>query len=137
MKIQPEKNTKLIEALNKLNPKYYPLIAFVLTAVVYAFALSITGVLGNGVFVLETGDMKAQHIPFIMQMGEVLKGNHSLWYSWNIGLGQSTIGSYAYYTFSPFNIFYWILGNKGIHLASALVIILKAATSALTFQRRT
>ncbi len=134
MSIKLEKSTRIDEYLNKLNPRYYPLYAFVLTAVVYTFALSVAGVLGNGVYVLETGDMKAQHIPFIMQMGEVLKGKHSLWYSWNIGLGQSSIGSYAYYTLSPFNVLYWILGNDRIHIASALVVVLKAATSALTFQ---
>lgn len=116
------------------NPKYFPLYAFVLTAVVYAVGLSLSGVLGNGVFILETGDMKSQIIPFIMQMGEVIRGKHNLWYSWNVGLGISSIGSYAYYAFSPFNIFYWILGNNGIHIASALIVVLKAATSALTFQ---
>lgn len=116
------------------NVKRYPLYAFLLTLVVYTSALSGIGILGNGLNLLETSDWMTQQIPFILQMGEVIKGKHSLWYSWNFGLGGGSIGNYAYYTLSPFNFFYWILGEKGKHIASALVVILKAATSAMTFQ---
>ncbi|MBQ7587983.1 MAG: YfhO family protein [Lachnospiraceae bacterium] len=117
-----------------INTKLYPFYAFLFTLILYAVVLSGADVLGNGLHLLEYSDWMTQHIPFIMQMGEVIKGKHSLWYSWNFGLGSGSIGSYAYYTFSPFNVFYWILGEDGKHIASALVVTLKAATSALTFQ---
>ncbi len=125
------RNKKIVRYIN---PKLYPWIASFLTAFVYLVTLSCMGILGNGVFILETGDLKTQYIPFIMQMGEVIKGKHSLWYSWNMGIGSGSIGSYAFYTFSPFNVIYWLLGYKRIHIASALVIVLKASASAATFQ---
>ncbi len=114
--------------------RLYPLYAFLFTVILYAAALSGAGVLGNGLDLLETSDWMTQHIPFIMQMGEVVKGNRSLWYSWNMAIGSGSIGSYAYYSFSPFNVFYWICGENGKHIASALVIILKAGFSAAAFQ---
>ena len=117
-----------------MNTKRYPFYAFVFTLITYTSVLSGVGVLGNGLLLLETGDWMTQHIPFIMEMGEVIKGNHSLWYSWNMGIGSGSIGNYAYYAFSPFNIFYWVLGEKGKHIASACIIILKASASAATFQ---
>ncbi len=118
----------------RIKPKYYPLIAFALTTFVYSFAFSILGMIGNSVFIIETGDLNSQFIPFIMQMCDVIRGKHSLWYSWNIVLGTGSIGNYAYFTFSPFNLFYLFLGPEHVHTASALVIILKASVSAMTFQ---
>ena len=129
-----EKKTNIDKYLNKIDPKYYPLMAFLMTGLVYTLILSAADVLGNGVFIIEYGDLYVQIIPLIMQLREVILGKHSLWYSWNIGIGSGSIGNYAYFTLSPFNIFYIILGSQYIHLASALVIITKAATSALTFQ---
>lgn len=134
MNLRIEKESVLFKCFTKLDYKYYPILAFFITCIVYLSALSISGVLGNGIYLLEIGDLKIQYIPFIMQMGEVIKGNHSFWYSWNIGLGSGSVGSYAYSALSPFNMFYWILGEKYLHVASALVIILKSATAALSFQ---
>ena len=128
-------NERIRKKFNRINPRYYPVVAFTLTAFVYTLALSGLGMVGKSLYIIETGDLYAQFIPFIMQMCEVIRGKHSIWYSWNIALGSGSIGNYAYFTFSPFNIFYLILGVEHVHIASAIVLILKASFSAFTFQK--
>ncbi len=134
MKPKFVKQTNIDEYLNSIEPRFYPFLAFLLTAFTYGIILSCMGLMGNGLYVLETSDLRIQIIPFIMRFCDVIRGKHDLWYSWDFALGSGAIGTYAYYTLSPFNIFYLILGKNGIHIATYIITVLKASTAALTFQ---
>lgn len=134
MKFQFKKITKIDVLLMSINPKYYPMFAFLLTAIIYLVNLSAIGVLGNGMNTINTSDLRQQIIPYIFNFFDVLKGKHSFWYSWNFCLGSGGAGSYAYYAMSPFNIFYFLLGKNHLELASALMIVSKASVAAMTFQ---
>ncbi len=120
--------------LKKIKPKYYWVVAFVLTAITYTMAFSYMGLLGNGTYVIARSDLKHQYIPFIEYFCSVLRGEHDYWFSWNLGFGTGTALLFAYYTLSPFNLIYLILGEELAMTATELVIILKAATAAATFQ---
>lgn len=120
--------------LKKIKPKYYWLIAFLLTAVTYAVTFSYMGMLGNGKYIIARSDLRQQYIPFIEYFCSVLRGEHDYWFSWALNLGTGTSLLFAYYTLSPFNLIYLILGEDLALTATALVIVLKAATAAATFQ---
>ena len=51
--------------LKKIKPKYYWLIAFLLTALTYTMAFSYMGLLGNGTYVISRSDLQQQYIQFI------------------------------------------------------------------------
>ena len=120
--------------LKKIKPKYYWLVAFCLTAVTYAITFSYMGMLGNGKYIIARSDLRQQYIPFIEYFCSVLRGEHDYWFSWALNLGTGTSLLFAYYTLSPFNLIYLILGEDLALTATALVIVLKAATAAATFQ---
>lgn len=120
--------------LKKIKPKYYWLIAFILTAITYAITFSYMGLLGNGKYIIARSDLKQQYIPFIEYFCSVLRGEHDYWFSWSLNMGTGTALLFAYYTLSPFNLIYLILGEDMALTATAFVIVLKAATAAATFQ---
>ena len=76
--------------LKKISPKYYWLVAFVLTAITYTMTFSYMGMLSNGKYIIARSDLKQQYIPFIQYFCSVLKGEHDYWYSWSAGLGNGT-----------------------------------------------
>lgn len=129
-----KKESRLLALLNRIQPKHYPVLAFILTALTYAMAFSCKQMLGNGQYTIIRGDLDFQFIPFIRQFCRVLKGEHSYWFSWSNGLGDETALLYAYYTLSPFNLFYLIFGEGRELTATALVVILKPALAAACFQ---
>lgn len=120
--------------LKKIKPKYYWLIAFILTAITYAITFSYMGLLGNGKYIIARSDLKQQYIPFIEYFCSALRGEHDYWFSWSLNMGTGTALLFAYYTLSPFNLIYLILGEDMALTATAFVIVLKAATAAATFQ---
>lgn len=97
-------------------------------------AFSYMGLLSNGKYVIARSDLAEQYIPFITMFCDVLKGDKSYWFSWNLNSGSGTALLYAYYTLSPFNLLYLILGENHIMTATALVIILKASLASAMFQ---
>lgn len=120
--------------LKGIKPKYFWLLAFLLTALTYTMAFSVMGMLNNGIYIIARSDLNQQYIPFIEYFCEVLKGKHDYWFSWSLNMGSGTSLLFAYYVLSPFNIFFLILGEERVLTATALVIVLKAATSAAVFQ---
>lgn len=122
------------KCLKKIKPKYYWLVAFILTAITYAITFSYMGLLGNGKYIIARSDLKQQYIPFIEYFCSVLRGEHDYWFSWTLNMGTGTALLFAYYTLSPFNLIYLILGDDLALTATALVIVLKAAAAAATFQ---
>lgn len=120
--------------LKKIKPKYYWLIAFLLTALTYTMAFSYMGLLGNGTYVISRSDLQQQYIQFIEYFCSVIRGEHDYWFSWALSFGTGTALMFAYYTLSPFNLIFLFLGEDLALTATAIVIVLKAATAAATFQ---
>lgn len=120
--------------LQKIKPKHYPWLAFFLTCITYLTAFSYMGLLSNGKYIIARSDLLQQYIPFIYMLGDVISGEKSFWFSWNVNMGGSTALLHAYYTLSPFNIIFFLLGEAGVMRACAIVIVLKAGLSAVTFQ---
>lgn len=120
--------------LKKIKPKYYWLLAFLLTALTYTMTFSYMGLLGNGTYVIARSDLQQQYIQFIEYFCSVIRGEHDYWFSWALCFGTGTALMFAYYTLSPFNLIFLILGEDLAMTATAIVIVLKAAAAAAAFQ---
>ena len=105
-----------------------PVLSTITVFALYALVLKINGVAffsQEGAATLLKDDAYYQYIDFLAWMKDVLDGKQSLFYSFHCGLGQSTVGLFAYYLASPFNLFLYFFDKTELHLFFSLVLALK------------
>lgn len=128
-------STQLEEKLKNIKPKYYWLVAAVISFTTFLLTFSVSEMLQNGRYTLLRMDMYSQYIPSIEYLMEVLKGNHGYWFSWSNFLGFGNSGLFAYLCMSPFNLIFLPFGKEHALTAVTLVVVLKSATAAAFMQR--
>jgi uncharacterized membrane protein YfhO len=103
-----------------------------LPVVILGAIYSLWGTYPFGTFTVLKVDLFSQYVHFYSYLYDSIKGNSSLLYNWNAGLGTNFIGNVAYYTASPFLLI--ILLFKKIYLAEAVavLVLLKIGLSGLT-----
>ncbi|WP_077612292.1 YfhO family protein [Clostridium sp. Marseille-P2415] len=78
-------------------------------------------------------DLYYQYIDYFGWLRNVLLGNAKLTYSFSMSLGNQTIGLFAYYLSSPFNLLIYFFSEEQIPLFVFLITILKIALCGVTF----
>ncbi|MBO4927891.1 MAG: YfhO family protein [Clostridiales bacterium] len=120
-----EKTT--LEKQSKSNIDWRPLIAFFVTlagAVVMFGNLAVTPFGGRNIL---TSDLAAQYGPYLIGLRNALKNGESLLYSQAQGLGQNTMGIFAYYLSSPLNIIVLLMPKNNLQEAITIMICVKLA----------
>lgn len=110
----------------------YGALAAGLTACAAVMIFSFAGRLIGGSYTFVRGDLPGQYIPMIHQFLNALFGPEDLDYSFFVSMGMPTMGVYAYYCLSPFNLIYLLIADT--NLASVFVVIGKLCLAAFTFQ---
>lgn len=83
----------------------------------------------NSLFI---NDLKEQYIFLFDYWKQILNGKQSFSYAFSIGLGESFIGTYAYYLASPFNWLLFFIPKTYILLFVPISILVKIGLSGLT-----
>lgn len=122
------------EDFKRIKPKHYPIIAFIITAVVEALIFVFCNIFIGGEYVIARSDMAQQYIPFIRYFSDALKGNRGFFYTWGLDFGMGTAGTFAYYTMSPLNLLYLFSTDSNVMAITTIVIILKSSLAAAFFQ---
>ena len=78
-------------------------------------------------------DLYHQYGPLYAELYDRITEGYSLVYSWTSGAGGSFLGNLFNYCCSPFALVLLLLGHKNMPEAIALMILLKAVTSSVTF----
>lgn len=78
-------------------------------------------------------DLADQYGPMFLELFRKIKEGGSLLYSWSAGLGACFYGNLINYCASPFTLLILLFGEKYLPEALAVMIVLKAVTSAVTF----
>ena len=78
-------------------------------------------------------DLYHQYGPLYAELYDRLVQGRSLLYSWTSGLGNSFLGNLFNYCSSPFALVILLLGHKNMPEAIAIMILLKAVFSAVSF----
>ncbi|MBE5970639.1 MAG: hypothetical protein E7242_10450 [Lachnospiraceae bacterium] len=78
-------------------------------------------------------DMYHQYAPFHKALWELLHGDGSILYSWNIGLGTDFVSLAAYYLASPLNLLLLFFTEAHVIEAMSIFIIFKMGLCGLTF----
>lgn len=110
----------------------YGALAAGLTACAAVMIFSLAGRLIGGSYTFVRGDLPGQYVPMIHQFLNALFGPEDLDYSFFVSMGMPTMGVYAYYCLSPFNLIYLLIAD--INLASVFAVIGKLCLAAFTFQ---
>ncbi|MBQ8262125.1 MAG: YfhO family protein [Lachnospiraceae bacterium] len=112
--------------------KYNFVWAFLLAALAMTMGMSYCNILPGGFYYGLSGDMFQQYSVFGPHLAEKIREGSNFYYSFNIGMGINTALVWAFYCFSPFDIFYFLLSDA--ELATAFIVVGKAAASAMFFQ---
>lgn len=121
----------MITFFKKLDQRWYPVIAFVLTFLTVTLSFSMAQMLSNGKYTVLFGDFLEQYVPYArLHAQEIRQGNFS-GFTWHVSMGQGTSLLYAFYSYSPFYLIFLLISDD--LLASELVVLLRIATAALTF----
>lgn len=78
-------------------------------------------------------DMYHQYMPFFSEFLHKLREGDSLFYSWNVGLGENFLALYIYYLASPFNWIALLFPHGLLMEFMSYLIIVKIGLCSLTF----
>lgn len=82
-----------------------------------------------------TGDLLHQYYTFHVWLSDAVRSGNwgSLLYNWNAGLGNSMIGTYAYYLSSPFSLLACFFNENTMPLGLTFITTLKIGSISLSF----
>lgn len=123
-----------LQKKSQLKEKFTWVIAFLLSALAMYIMLSYSQVLSTGKYIILNGDSLEQYVSHVKMIYRNLLNGETPWFSFSYSMGQNTSIPLAWHVTSPFNLFYLIFWNADINKVTALVMILKTATAAATFQ---
>ena len=107
-------------------------LAFVLPAV-FMLIIWIVEELGPfGGHSLTFVDSLHQYLPFFSEYYDKLKGEGSLFYSWDIGLGSNFLSIISYYMSSPLNLLIVLFKKEHIYIFMSLIISFKICFSSFS-----
>lgn len=118
-----EKNT--LEKTSKRNRNYRPLAAFFVTLFAFALIFLINMITPFGDRSILTSDLSAQYGPYLIGYKNAIKSGQSLFYSQGLGLGQNTMGMFAYYLSSPLNFIVFLFPDSRLQEAITVLIMIK------------
>lgn len=119
-----------ISFFKKPDQRWYPIIAFGLTLLTVTLSFSMAQMLSNGKYTVLYGDFLEQYVPFARLYAQGIRQGNFSGYSWNVSMGQGTSLLYAFYSYSPFYLLFFLISDDLV--ASELVVLLRIATAALT-----
>lgn len=107
-------------------------IAFVIPALVFLFALKTNQIYPFGDNTILFVDSQGQYIHFISYFKTILSGQNDLSYTFAKPLGGDMVSLFCYYLVSPFNLLYFFFDTVSLPLAVSIVTILKIGTIGIT-----
>lgn len=121
--------------INNKNTKIYLLLSFVIPPIILFIALCLANIGPLGKESILVGDMYKIYAKFYTGYQDMFRmGNFSqIFYTWKIGLGQSFVGSFAYFLASPFSLIVLLFPSSMMSTALLVMTLVKVAFEGLTF----
>lgn len=112
---------------NSRHLDFRPLIAFFVTLFASFLMFANVGITPFGTRNIMTSDLAAQYGPYLVGLRNALKRGESLLYSQAQGMGQNTMGLFAYYLSSPLNLIVLLFPKNYLQEAISIMICVKLA----------
>ncbi|HHT77016.1 MAG TPA: YfhO family protein, partial [Clostridiaceae bacterium] len=117
------------ESLDYGNTKKFsvpiPVLAFFVSLFSMVVMFAIYEYAPFGPLTIWISDLKVQYAPFLSSLRSHLLEGKLTSYSFHTGLGKNSMGLFAYYLSSPFNLLVLLFPASQISQAMAVIIILK------------
>lgn len=111
---------------------YESLFLAAVVSAVWTLPCALKGVYPFGDGVLSIGDMSEQSIPVYTFLWDVMHGRKSLFFDWDIGLGNNMAGVVSHFTLiSPFNLFLLFVKRSAIEISMFYFFLCKIIAIAL------
>lgn len=108
-----------------------PMIAFISTLGILSVFFILTGTTPFGPNTILTSDLRIQYAPFLIGYKEHLLSGQMLSYTFLLGMGKNTLGLFAYYLSSPFNLLTFLFPKGMISHAVVFLIMSKLSLAAV------
>ena len=119
--------------INFKKRNWVPLLSAAIVLVFFLIVMIAGGVAPFGDYSFTFVDSVHQYLPFFSDYQGKLQNGGSMFYTWNIGLGQNFQSLLLYYMGCPLNVFVGLGTRKGIIGFMSMMIVLKLAFSAWSF----
>ena len=106
--------------------------AFLLPFALLLCVFAVTGLAPFGGATLQIADAKGQYVSFFALYQDLLSGKADWLYSFEMLLGDSLSGLFAYYLASPFNLILMLFPREQLPLALNWLVLLKMSACGLT-----
>lgn len=113
--------------------KAHAVMTFIMACAFYTILLASQKIVPFGDNTWISFDMKRQYVDFYAYFKSVLAGDNNIFYSFDTALGAGVIGLCVYYLTSPFLFILAFFKAEALPLGISIVIGLKLAASAVTF----
>lgn len=111
---------------------YESILLAAIVSAVWTLACALKGIYPFGDYVLSVGDMREQSIPVYTFLWDVMHGQKSLFFDWDIGLGNNMAGVVSHFTLiSPFNLFLLLIKRSAVETAMFYFFLIKIIAIAL------
>lgn len=106
--------------------------SFVMAFILYSIIFTICGFAPFGRKTVLTWDLDGQYIAYLSYFRRTILEKDFSFYTQEIVLGGGTIGLWAYYLLSPFNLILLYFDTVDLPIGISVILLLKHAVSALT-----
>ena len=116
-----------LEKAGKRHLDLRPLIAFFATLLAFAVIFAINRITPFGPRNSLTSDLGAQYGPYLLGYRNAITSGQSMLYSQGLGMGQNTLGVFAYYLSSPLNLSIFLFPQAHLQEFITILIMVKFA----------
>ena len=109
------------------------LLAFFVPVLLLGLCWAVSGVQPFGSRMILAHDQWHQYYPFFVNFRERLKSGHSLFYSWDTGMGTNSLALYGYYLSSPLNWLALVIPDRLVLYYYTLTVLIKIGCAGLFF----
>ncbi len=106
--------------------------SFVMAFILYGIIFAICGFAPFGSKTVLTWDLNGQYVAYLSYFRRTILEKDFSFYTQEIVLGGGTIGLWAYYLLSPFNLILLFFDTVDLPIGISVILLLKHAVSALT-----
>ncbi len=113
--------------------KYSVVFSFIIASFAMLLMLFLSGMLGNGKYVILRGDLLEQYVGDIRMFARSLRAGESPFFQYCVSMGFPAVLPIALEVINPFNLLFLLFYNSDVNLITVIIIILKTGVIAASF----
>lgn len=109
------------------------ILVFIVTCLILIVAFFLNDMIINGTIL--TGDLYSQYYHLLLKFMEFLKGEGTLFFSFDLGIGNSMYSIFVYYLMSVTNLILKFISYENLYIYILIIIIVKVSLCSVTMYK--